>query len=133
MLDSWAVMAWLKGQNPASDQVRALFSACRRQEVKLLINILNVGEIFYLSAKSKNTRYGERVISGLRSRVAVVSANDDLVMYAATLKARYAISYADAFAAATAITHRSSLVTGDRELRTLADHHKALKLLWLGG
>ena len=38
------------------------------------------------------------------------------VIEAATLKSEYAMSYADAFAAATAIAHDAELWTGDPEL-----------------
>ena len=42
---------------------------------------------------------------------------NDLIFRAAELKARYPISYADAFALASAIEHQAELVTGDPELR----------------
>jgi len=54
-------------------------------------------------------------------------------MKAAGLKARHAISYADAFAAATAIDCELPLVTGDPELRAVADTEKALLLEWIAG
>lgn len=54
-------------------------------------------------------------------------------MRAAFLKARHAISYADAFAAATAMRRESPLMTGDPELRVMAEQEKALKLEWIGG
>jgi uncharacterized protein len=62
-----------------------------------------------------------------------ISAHDELVMLAATLKARYAISYADGFAAATALLQDAPLVTGDPELRAMAAKEKTLQLEWIGG
>jgi predicted nucleic acid-binding protein len=53
-------------------------------------------------------------------------------MAAATLKARYPISYADGFAAATAMLRQAPLVTGDPELRAMAKKEKVLRLEWLG-
>jgi predicted nucleic acid-binding protein len=53
-------------------------------------------------------------------------------MSAAKLKSRYAISYADAFAAATAIIRESPLLTGDPELRAVATQEKILQLEWIG-
>lgn len=41
-------------------------------------------------------------------------------MAAAHVKARYAISYADAFAVVTAQNHQAVLVTGDPEFRPVA-------------
>lgn len=54
-------------------------------------------------------------------------------MSAAGLKSRYAISYADAFAAATALMHDAPLVTGDPELRAMAAGKSNLKLEWIAG
>jgi predicted nucleic acid-binding protein len=133
VLDAWAIMAWLKGQRPASERVRLLLDAADRRDQKLLMNIVNLGEVFYLSSKAKSVAYGERVLQGLRSRISIASASDELVMQAARLKAAHAISYADAFAAATAMAHKTPLVTGDMELRTMAEREKRLKIEWIGG
>ncbi|MGH9632966.1 MAG: PIN domain-containing protein [Bryobacteraceae bacterium] len=131
VLDAWAVMAWLKGEQPAAERVRLLLEAAGRREHRLLMNIVNLGEVFYLSAKARDIVYAERVFESLRSRVATISASDDLVMLAASLKSRNAISYADAFAAATALLREAPLVTGDPELRAMAAQEKSLKLEWI--
>jgi uncharacterized protein len=60
-----------------------------------------------------------------------VSASDELVMIAATFKARYPISYADGFAVATAVVRGEPLVTGDSELREMASTEKVIKLEWI--
>jgi hypothetical protein len=54
-------------------------------------------------------------------------------MQAAALKATPAISYADAFAAASAMVRNSPLVTGDPELRVMAEQEKMLTLEWICG
>jgi ribonuclease VapC len=133
VMDAWAVMAWLKGQQPAAGRVRLLLEGTDRRDGRLVMNIVNLGEVFYLSVKARDLAYGERVLKNLRTRVATVSASDELVLRAASLKARHAISYADAFAVATAIGHESPLVTGDPELRAMAEREKALKLQWIAG
>jgi len=132
VLDAWAVMVWLKGQQPAADRMRALLEAADRREYKLLMSIVNLGEIFYLSVKARDLAYGQRVLETLQPRVTTVSAHDDLVMLAATLKARHAISYADGFAAATALLQDAPLVTGDPEMKAMAAAEKTLQLEWIG-
>ena len=132
VLDAWAVMVWLKGQQPAGDRVRALLQAADRRECRLSMNIVNVGEVFYICVKARNMAYGRRVLETLHPRITTISAHDELVMLAATLKARYAISYADGFAAATALLQNAPLVTGDPELRVMAAKEKALRLEWIG-
>lgn len=123
---------WLKGQPPAADRMRALLDAADRREHKLSMSIVNLGEVFYLSVKARNLAYGRRVLETLQPRVTTISAHDELVMLAASLKGRYAISYADGFAAATALLQRAPLVTGDPELRAMAAKEKALQLEWIG-
>jgi uncharacterized protein len=132
VLDAWAVMVWLKGQQPAADRMRALLEAADRREHRLSMNIVNLGEVFYLSVKSRDLSYGRRVLETLHPRVTTISAHDELVMMAATLKARYPISYADGFAAATALLQDAPLVTGDPEIRAMTAAEKALQLEWIG-
>jgi len=110
-----------------------LLDEAGRRERKLVMSILNLGEVFYLSVKARDLAYGERVLRSLRALIMTASATDELVMAAANLKARHAMSYADAFAVATAISRDAPLLTGDPELRALAAEEQALKLEWLGG
>lgn len=126
-------MAWLKGQQPEADRVRILFEASARRECRLIMSLVNLGEVFYLTVKSRDLAHGERVLDALRVRVKSISASDELVMVAALLKARHSISYADAFAAATALSLDAALVTGDPELREMCVHEPALKIDWIGG
>lgn len=132
VLDAWALMAWLKAQQPAAGRVRTLLDRAGRGECKLVMSIVNLGEVFYLTAKAKNVKYAQGVLETLRPLIMTESATNELVMAAATLKARYAISYADGFAAATAIARDVPLVTGDTELRALAATEKGVKLEWVG-
>lgn len=125
-------MAWLKAQQPAAGRVRTLLDRAGRGECKLVMSIVNLGEVFYLTAKAKNVKYAQGVLETLRPLIMTESATNELVMAAATLKARYAISYADGFAAATAIARDVPLVTGDTELRALAATEKGVKLEWVG-
>lgn len=126
------MLAWLKNQPPAANRVRALFLAAQKREVELAINIVNLGEVFYLVAKARDLEFAARAIQRLRTRVRVISASDELVMAAASLKARFALSYADAFAAASALATAAPLVTGDPEIADLARHESALQLEWIG-
>jgi predicted nucleic acid-binding protein len=51
------------------------------------------------------------VISDLRDRLRLDLPTESRVLEAATIKAKYAVAYADAFAVATALAHRASLLT----------------------
>lgn len=132
ILDAWAVMVWLKGQQPGADLMRRLLETANRGGRRLSMNIVNLGEVFYLCVKARDLAYGQRVLETLHPRVMTISASDELVMLAATLKSRHAISYANGFAAATALLLDAPLVTGDPEIRTMAASESALQLEWIG-
>lgn len=128
VLDAWAIMAWLKDLQPAASHVRVLLDHGQEQ---LLMSIVNLGEVLCLSVRAKDIAYGERVLSALRRRLTVVAATDGIVLAAAILKSRNAVSYANAFAAATALSREAPLVTGDPEFQVMAAKERSLKLEWI--
>ncbi len=62
--------------------------------------------------------------------IQIASISKSEAVAAARLKADYAISIADAFAAALAKTHTARLVTGDPEFESL-DENKEVPIVWL--
>jgi len=97
-------------------------------------SIINAGEVLYQLVR----RQGDDVAldfwnaseSG-RLPLRAYSATDARVRQAALLKARFAVSYADAFAMGLAREFGAPLVTGDREIRASA-HEAGVALEWLG-
>ncbi|MGI8991255.1 MAG: type II toxin-antitoxin system VapC family toxin [Bryobacteraceae bacterium] len=131
-LDTWAVLAWLKRQQPAASKVRSLLESAEMRELGLCMSIVNVGDVYYLSAKERDPAYADRVLDLLRSRVTWIPAHDDLVIQAASIKAQHPISYADAFAAATSIVKQVPLVSGDADFRRLESVEAGFQLEWIG-
>jgi len=132
VLDAWPVLEWLEARQPVAERMRRLLEANDSHNCSLCINIVNLGEVFYIAAKRRNLEEAGRILESLRRRVITISADDELVLLAANLKARHPISYADGFAAATAILQKMPLVTGDPEIRAMAAKEKSLKLEWIG-
>jgi predicted nucleic acid-binding protein len=132
VLDSWAVIGWLQGEEPARTKVRELLEQASRAAAKVSISLINVGEVFYLIAKRHGAASAERFLADL-AMMPIQSLLPDrkLILGAARLKSRYPISYADAFAAETARDQNANLVTGDPELWQLC-RHEPIDLLWLG-
>jgi ribonuclease VapC len=98
-----------------------LLEAAALAQAALFISIINLGEVFYCVGKVKGEDAARATLAELqRLNMTVVPASDELVMAAAQLKIRHAISYADAFAAAAALAHDAVLMTGDPELEALA-------------
>jgi predicted nucleic acid-binding protein len=130
-LDAWIILAWLQNENPGAATMTGLWNKADAGQAQLLMSIINIGEVFCLVAKKRGEADAHTVLKNLQKRpLEILPVSDELVLHAATLKARHAISYADAFAAATAIRRSVPLVTGDPEMRGLAA--EGLRLEWAG-
>src|SRR5579862_2458095 len=112
-LDAWAIMARLKGRQLAAERVRLLLDEADRRERKLVMNIVDIGEVFYLSVKATDLATANQFSKTCAPALPPSRPVTELVLRAANLKARHQISYADAFAVATAIGRNSPLVNGD--------------------
>lgn len=129
VLDSFAVLCFLKSEKGA-DRVQKYLESSRRQEVNLFLNMMNAGEVFYITFRKEGEQRAFEVWGLVKNFPMEIIQNDtDLVLQAAHLKARYPFSYADAFAAATALAQRAVLVTGDPEFKALKSE---LRIDWLG-
>jgi|SRR5580692_8249096 predicted nucleic acid-binding protein len=132
VLDSWILLAWLKRQEPGAGIMRDLWRKAYAGRIRLVLHCVNLGEIFYLTAKLKNLDAAEMLLQRLQGMpVDVMSVSDSMVFAAARLKAQHRISYADAFAVVTAIQTGAQLVTGDPEIRDLGAQG-VLELHWAG-
>ena len=96
---------------------------------------MNVAEVYYITArrsldpdKHLAARTVVETIESLPVHIQVVSKSEALA--AASLKADYPISLADAFAAALAKTHLARIVTGDPEFKPL-EENQIVEILWL--
>ena len=92
---------------------------------------MNYGEVLYSIKKDFPENRIKQAAEAFRQiPIKFYSIDDALVDEAAELKAVYAISYADAFAAALSLRLDVLLATGDKEL--LALKTIGLKLHWMG-
>ena len=121
VLDAWAMLALLQGEEPAASRVKQLLEDAERGEAEVSLSIINLGEVYYRIGKVKGESEAISTLASIR-RLAVVTvpASDKMVFAAATLKMHHTISYADAFAAAAAEQLGATLVTGDPELIQLS-------------
>ena len=132
ILDSWAIIGWLQGEEPARAKVRELLEQASRGAAKVSISLINVGEVFYLIAKRYGAAPAERFLADLAMMpIQALLPDRRLILGAARLKSRYSISYADAFAVETAREQNARLATGDPELWQLSKQ-EPIELLWVG-
>lgn len=109
-LDSWAVLRWLEGVEPAAARVEKALAE------RPVMSWINLGEVYYVVRRAAGVDQAAEVVRDLRRRVDVELPDEDRVLEAAAIKAEHPLAYADAFALATAAAHGARLYTGDPEL-----------------
>jgi predicted nucleic acid-binding protein len=130
VFDSWALLAWLLDQ-PAASRIEALLQdADQGDDLQLMMSWVNVGEVYYMASRKLDAAKAEEFLKRLPSLPIrlVLPAEEDIIA-AARLKAGRRISYADGFAAALAQREGAALVTGDPELKAMAD---VVTVDWIG-
>lgn len=115
-LDSWAVLRWLEGAQPAGARVEALLPD------RPIMSWINVGEVSYVLTREVGPERAAEVVGELRVRLRLDEASPRRVLEAAALKAVHRMAYADAFAVATALAHDAVLLTGDPEILEARGH-----------
>lgn len=114
-MDSWAVLHLLEGGSNAPIVRDAIESGTA------MMSWVNLGEVDYVVQRWHGLDAADAVVSDLRAQVDVRLPDMPLFRVAARIKATVSMSYADAFAAATAARHEAPLMTGDPELLVTPD------------
>jgi len=118
--DSWAILALMRGEGEAGRTMRRLLQRARSGDLRLLLNLVNLGEVFYRTIQLVGEAKAEEHLGLIRATpIELVPVKEPLVLAAARIKARHPLSYADAFAVATARMERAPVVTGDPEILSL--------------
>ena len=128
LFDAFPILCWLQ-EEPGHRMVDDFLTQAQEREIGLLMNMINLGEVYYRICRIASVNKADDIITKLRLLpIVFVSVSDAMVMEAAKIKGRYPISYADAFAATTAIQREASVITADPEFKALS---KRVKILWL--
>jgi predicted nucleic acid-binding protein len=109
-LDSWAVLRWLEGTEPAASRVEASLAS------RPIMSWINLGEVSYLVERLAGPKQAREVVRELRRQLTMDLPSEARVLEASHLKASHPMAYADAFAVATAVAHNANLLTGDPEI-----------------
>lgn len=111
ILDSWAVLALLQGNSNAGSIItRAI------ERGAALMSWVNLGEVAYVLQRRVGKEEAHASVQDIRASVSVLLPDEGLILRAAEIRAAHPLAYADAFAAATAVTWDADLLTGDPEL-----------------
>lgn len=130
VVDAWALLAWVRDEQPAADHVRVTLQQAEEGNLQLFMSWINAGEVYYMLARKHDTQTAEEFLTRLPSLpIRVVLPDERDIIAAAKLKSTRKISYSDGFAAALAQKETAALITGDPELHEMAD---VLTVEWIG-
>jgi predicted nucleic acid-binding protein len=109
-LDSWAVLAWLDGEEPARNRIEQLLGE------RPVISWVNAVEVYYRVKRDHGRTEADDVLAELRKTLELDLPGTTLMIEAARLKAGTPIALGDCFAIATACARNLTLLTGDPEI-----------------
>jgi predicted nucleic acid-binding protein len=114
-LDSWAILAWLDGEEPALSRVEQSLAD------RPVVSWVNLVEVYYRVARDQGQGAADETLGDLRAALAPDLPGTARMIDVARLKARAPIALGDCFAVTTAAAHDLALLTGDPEIIELAE------------
>lgn len=128
LFDAFPLLCWLQ-EEPGYELIDDLLTEAETGKSSISIHIINLGEVFYRVCRVSGMKRGEEILDKIRMLpIQILSISDEEVMEAAKIKAKYPISYADAFAVAKALQSGATVVTGDPEYKKVS---KIIEILWV--
>ncbi len=128
VLDAFAVLAYFCDE-PGGARVRELLDAAMAGQARLVLSVVNYGEVVYISERVGGQAAAEVAILTLdRLPIEIISVERTLALVAAHIKAHHRMSYADTFAAALSLDLDATLLTGDPEFKALEG---SIRIEWL--
>ncbi len=128
IFDSFAVLAYLQAE-PGGQEVRELLKKSDAGKISVLMSAINLGEIIYIIERKLGRSTADGILHDIFGLpVQLVESTMTRVLSAAHIKARYAISYADAFVVALSHERKGIIVTADPEFKQV---ESLVDILWL--
>ena len=110
-LDAWVLVDYLDGRERARSRLDEVLV-----DERPVMSWINLGEVAYVLHRRVGRDAMRGTIVEIRGDLELDIASPQRVLEAAEIKAGHALSYADAFAVATALAHDAVLLTGDPEI-----------------
>lgn len=120
VVDSWAALAFLRKEGSADATMRRYLKRADSGNVRLLMNVVNLGEVYYRMIQLAGEDNADEHLRLLRKLpIEMIPVRESLALEAGRIKAQHRISFADAFAVATARVEHGTVLTGDPEILAL--------------
>jgi len=131
VLDSYALIGYLEDE-PFADWLQQLLFSARNDRCRLYVHAIQLGEVYYITLREQGKTIADLAYARIKAFPIVVidAIGEKLLLSAASLKAVFSISYADAYAAALAGMYNAVLLTGDPEFKSL-EEKGLLSIKWL--
>ncbi|MHB1361168.1 MAG: PIN domain-containing protein [Thermoleophilia bacterium] len=129
VLDASALLAYLKREE-GFRKVKAVLSAAAEGGAEVLINEINLGEVYSVIAKQRSLSAADSIVSEWLPLIPVTPISNSMadIIAVAGLTARLGLHYADSFAAITAGQRNGVLLTTDRDFEKVAGE---IRIHWL--
>ena len=119
LFDAHAILKWTQKER-GYQKVKSLLVACREQSAVGYMNQINVGEVYYKTIRAVGLEEAKKFLENFfRLPLSIINPDSELIWKTSEIKSEYSISYADCFAAATALRYEASILTGDPEFKKI--------------
>lgn len=120
LLDSFALLAFLNKET-GFQRVRDRLSEAQKSEETMLMNEINVGEVYYILFRKRGWEEADYFLETILAALPITTVSNtfDDVIEAAKIKAEYSLSFADCFAVALARKKDATVMTGDPEFKKI--------------
>jgi predicted nucleic acid-binding protein len=119
LLDTSAILTLMRDE-PGAELVEAKLEAASSGKIVLIASFVSLTELFYTATQVGSVRRAEELIAIVKSwPMQFIYPDEALCLLAGEIKASFAVSFADAFVAATAQQSAALLIHKDPEFETL--------------
>ena len=131
VLDACALLAVARGEEGANVVVEA-YSKANNGEVKLLMNRVNLLEVYYDFYRHKGREYANDFVKKVKQSIIQIKEFDEPIFEeAGRLKASYKFSLADSIALAQALVTGGELLTADHHEFDAIEGKEKIRFWWI--
>jgi predicted nucleic acid-binding protein len=132
VLDACALIAVLSNEDGA-DKVVDVYAKVISGEAKLVINIINLLEVYYQDYRLHGEKAANKMIESVKAlEIKIITdVSNELFCEAGRLKAIYKISLADSIALAQAKVIKGTLLTSDHHEFNIVETNEPIRFLWI--